>query len=244
MVDVIDDHAAEQQRLEDLLAALDDDAWSAPSAAAGWSIADVVLHLAQTEEAVVFSVGNAGTPQMWQRGGETVDGAAEAAVRAERASGQSVFERWKAARRAALEALRSADPHQRVPWVASTLTSTALATTRLAEHWAHGLDITDALGLPFPDTDRLRHIAWLGHRTLPYAYQVAGREPHDIYCELTGPGGETWCYGPESADSVIRGSAGEFCRVGAHRLPPDRTSLTTEGPHAAEALRVLRNYAD
>jgi hypothetical protein len=31
-----------------------------------------------------------------------------------------------------------------------------LATTRLAEHWAHGLDITRPLGIAFPDTARLR----------------------------------------------------------------------------------------
>jgi hypothetical protein len=42
---------------------------------------------------------------------------------------------------------------------------------------------------------------------------------------------------------VIRGPVGEFCGVGAHRLPADRSSLTAEGPHAAAALRVLRNYA-
>ena len=32
-----------------------------------------------------------------------------------------------------------------------------LATTRLAEHWAHGLDITGPLRVEFPDTGRLRH---------------------------------------------------------------------------------------
>ena len=41
-----------------------------------------------------------------------------------------------------------------------------LATTRLAEHWAHGLDITVPLGISFPDTGRLRHVAWLAHRSL------------------------------------------------------------------------------
>jgi len=242
-VDVIDDLAAEQDRLADLLGGLDDEQWSSPSGAAGWSIADVVLHLAQTEEAAVSSISHAGTPQLWRRGSESVDDAAEAAVRSQRMSGAAVFERWQAARRASVAALRAADPHVRVPWVASTLTPTTLATTRLAEHWAHGLDITDPLGLPFPDSDRLRHIAWLGHRTLPYACQVEGIEAHDVYCELTAPSGDTWRFGPESAESRISGSAGEFCRVGARRLTPDQTSLAAIGPHAADALRVLRNYA-
>jgi uncharacterized protein (TIGR03084 family) len=118
-----------------------------------------------------------------------------------------------------------------------------LATTRLAEHWAHALDITAPLDLPYPDTDRLRHIAWLGHRPLPYAFAVDGLDAHDVFCELTAPDGATWQYGPPDADSMIRGPAGEFCRVGARRLRPDETSLVADGQHAAAALRVLRNYA-
>jgi uncharacterized protein (TIGR03084 family) len=130
-----------------------------------------------------------------------------------------------------------------VPCAATPLKPAVLATTRLAEHWAHGLDITDPLGLPFPDTDRLRHIAWLGHRTLPYAFGVAGLDAHEVYCELDGPDGQRWTYGPESAGSVVRGSAGDFCRVGARRLAAADSRLVTEGPHAAQALSVLRNYA-
>ena len=58
---------------------------------------------------------------------------------------------------------------------------TTLATTRLAEHWAHGLDIAGPLGADFPDTGRLRHIAWLAHRTLPYALSLAGEPTRPRY---------------------------------------------------------------
>jgi len=242
-MDTIDDLAAEQERLESLLESLTAEQWCSPSAAAGWSIADVLLHLAQTEEAVAMSVANATRPDLWERGDRALDDSVADAVSAERAPGEAVFVRWKAARQQALAALRAADPDQRVPWAASPLKPRVLATTRLAEHWAHGLDITDPLGLPFPDTARLRHIAWLGHRTLPYAFEVAGVPSYDVHCELTGPDGDIWIFGPPDADSVVRGPAGDFCRVGARRLTPEQTSLVAEGPHAAEALRVLRNYA-
>jgi hypothetical protein len=33
------------------------------------------------------------------------------------------------------------------------------------------------------------------------------------------------------------------CRVGARRLPAELSGPGTHGPHAATALRVLRNYA-
>jgi uncharacterized protein (TIGR03084 family) len=241
-VSIFDDLVAEQDRIETILTDLDDDAWLSPSGAAGWTIADVVLHLAQTEEAVATTAAGSNAPGTWQEG-ESVDVQAERMVQAQRASPAVVFERWRFARRAAVAALRAADPDRRLTWAAAPLKPGTLATTRLAEHWAHGLDITDPLGIPFPDTDRLRHVAWLGHATLPYAFALAGHEPHDVFCELVAPDGSSWRYGPEDADSTITGQAGAFCRVGAHRLAPEESGLVATGPHGQAALRVLRIYA-
>jgi uncharacterized protein (TIGR03084 family) len=243
-VGIIDDLAAEDDRLEGILEALDESQWRSQSLAPGWSIADVVLHLAQSDEAAVTSIGAGpadGTD--WRGNGETVDGAMEARVRDERSEPAAVFARWKAARRAAVEALRSADPNIRYRWAAAPLRPATLATTRIAEHWAHGLDVTEPLGIDFPDTDRLRHVAWLGHSTLPYAFGLAGLEPQPVGCDLTGPNGDVWTFGPADAPSWIVGPAGEFCRVGAQRLAPTDSSLEATGPFGATALGVLRNYA-
>jgi uncharacterized protein (TIGR03084 family) len=113
----------------------------------------------------------------------------------------------------------------------------------LAEHWAHALDIADALGIAYPDTGRLRHIAWLAHRTLPYAFALAGAEAHPVRCVLTGPAGDRWELGPADAPSRIEGQAGDFCRVAAQRLRPEESGLRAAGPHAAEALALVRTYA-
>ncbi len=129
-------------------------------------------------------------------------------------------------------------------WVATSLKPATLATTRLAEHWAHALDITGPLGIDYPDTDRLRHVAWLGHSSLPYAFSVVGQPPVEVYCELTGPNGDIWRFGRPEAESSITGPASRFCRVGARRLAPDDSGLTTTGPFGRSALAVLRNYAD
>jgi uncharacterized protein (TIGR03084 family) len=118
-----------------------------------------------------------------------------------------------------------------------------MATTRLAEHWAHMLDVVRPLGIPYPDTDRLRHVAWLGHRTLPYAFSLIGGQAPPVFCELTGPSGTTYRYGPPDAESSITGELGVFCRVGAHRVKPRESGLVTRGPQAGAALDVLRNYA-
>ena len=155
-----------------------------------------------------------------------------------------MFARWQRARQAALAALRAADPDRPVEWMVGTLKPATLATTRLAEHWAHGLDITGPLGADFPDTPRLRHVAWLAHRTLPYALGVAGEPNAPVRCELTAPdAAEVWRFGPPDAGSAITGAAGEFCRVAARRLDPARTSLRASGPHGATALRLVRTYA-
>jgi uncharacterized protein (TIGR03084 family) len=242
-VDIFDDLTAEDDRLERILAGLDEDAWLSPSDAPGWSIADVVLHLAQTDEAVVASAGEPTDSTSWRSAGQTVDELMEARVREERSTPGAVFARWRSARRAAVSAMRGADPQRRLRWAAAPLKPATLATTRLAEHWAHALDIAVPLGIDLPDTARLRHIAWLGHSTLPYAFRLAGQEPDPVSCELTGPDGDIWRFGEDDARSSIVGAAGAFCRVGAQRLAPEESGLVTSGPQGPVALRLLRNYA-
>ena len=56
---IFEDLEAEQDRLDGILAGLDEAQWTSPSAAAGWTVADVVLHLAQSDEAVVASAAGA-----------------------------------------------------------------------------------------------------------------------------------------------------------------------------------------
>lgn len=242
-VTIFDDLTDEQDRLEDILAGLDRRQWKTASAADGWTIADVVLHLAQSEEAVVASL-HGDDLSVGGADGETVDGLMEKMVRAQRASPSAVFTRWRSARRAALAGLLAADPQRQVSWVAGMVKPATLATTRLAEHWAHGLDITGPLAIDYPDTGRLRHIAWLAHRTLPYALGQAGVSPGPVRCELTAPSGDaTWTYGPPDAPTVITGPAGDFCRVAERRLAAAQSRLQATGPLGADALRVLRAYA-
>ena len=240
---VIDDFVAEALRLQGILGLLTQAQWQAESCAGGWSVADVVLHLAQSDEAVAASADGADHRADVDAAG-TVDDWAARMVEAERTAPDLVFARWREARDTAVQALRAADPESPLHWVAGSMKPATLTTTRLAEYWAHGLDITEPLGLDFPDTDRLRHIAWLAHRTLPYALAKAGQQPAPVRCSLTAPDGTTsWTFGPAEADSEITGSAGAFCRVAAQRLDPADSGLRATGPHGAAALRVVRTYA-
>jgi uncharacterized protein (TIGR03084 family) len=241
-MDIFTDLDAEESQLAAMLASLSDAQWVLPSSAAGWSVADVVLHLAQTEEAIALSASTAGEAA-WRDRGDGVDDMVEQWVRSERAQPIEILERWEVARGCALAVLRAADPERKMLWAAAPLKPATLATTRIAEHWAHALDIAVPLGLDYPDTDRLRHIAWLGYHTLPYAFGLEGMDPQAVFVELTSPSDATWTFGEPSAPTQIRGTAAEFCRIGARRLAPDDSHIVATGPYAAETLRLLRNYA-
>lgn len=242
-VTIFDDLEAEEERLEAILQGLAEADWRRESGAPGWSIADVVLHLAQSEEIVVSSSRTSDSSLRAGADERDLDAVMNSMVSAERSGPAVVFDRWCRARREALEILRTADPQATIAWATNPLRPATLATTRLAEHWAHGLDITTPLDIDFEDTDRLCHVAWLAHRTLPYAFALAGEQPAQVYCELSGPRGATWKYGSLDAPSRITGPAGDFCRVGARRLTPDRSRLVARGPRGDAALLLLRNYA-
>jgi uncharacterized protein (TIGR03083 family) len=52
-VDEIEALAEQQAELSGLLADIDDSGWHRPSRCEGWDVADVVLHLAQTNEMAI-----------------------------------------------------------------------------------------------------------------------------------------------------------------------------------------------
>ncbi|HXZ75791.1 MAG TPA: maleylpyruvate isomerase N-terminal domain-containing protein [Streptosporangiaceae bacterium] len=128
---VFDDLAAEQDRLDHILSGLDEAQWTSPSDAAGWTIADVVLHLAQSEESVVVTMSGRGLrTSLGAMAGGTVEERVAEMVRTERAAPEAVFGRWRRARQSALSALRAADPDRPVEWVTGPVKPATLATTR------------------------------------------------------------------------------------------------------------------
>ncbi len=85
-MNIVDDLLAEQGRIASILSQLDSRGWATPSRCAGWTIRDVVLHLAQSEEAAAVTVRlpvNTRDRAVVARG---VDTAAERAVEAERSA--------------------------------------------------------------------------------------------------------------------------------------------------------------
>jgi len=242
-----DQHA----ELRSILDGLDGAAWHRASRCDGWDVADVVLHLAQTDELALASAqgrfGDALAALTAGIGpGEDVDDGAARMVERERGiEPAELAARWDAGARALRDALTTADPHARVDWVAGPLSVRTLATTRLAETWIHTGDVAAAAGLSLEPTPRLRHVARLAWRTLPYAFNRAGEILHGpVRFDLTGPGGDRWRFEPdEPAVTTIAGDAVELCLVAARRLDPSATGLRVTGPDGATVLELVRTYA-
>lgn len=247
--------AAQHAQLASLLDPLDEDGFRRPTPSCeGWTIHDVVLHLAQTDELAIQSARGD-----WQReselaeiftgGGTTasnVDEMAGAMVEAQRnTTGAEVRARWHASATELREVLARTDPSARVQWVAGDMAAQTLATTRLSECWIHTDDVAEALGVELAPTDRLRHIARLAWRTVPYAFARSGQDaPGPVAFELVAPDGSAWDFVPETdAVTVIRGDAYDLCRVAAQRVNPAATTLRGEGPDVDAVLALVRTYA-
>ena len=247
--DVNDALAGEQDALAEMVVPLGPAELGAPSRCPGWSVADVLVHLAQTNELAVASVRGqldeaaAAGPDVTSAA--DVDEWAARAVDVERPDDPTeARDRWLASAAAQHRAFAGCDPSARVLWVSGELAARSLATTRLAETWIHGTDIAVGLGTELRPTDRLWHIARLAHRTLPYAFGRAGREaPGPIAFVLTGPDGAQWAFGDPGAPTTIRGSAVELCEIAGQRRAAADSSLLAEGPDAEAALAAMRTFA-
>ncbi len=242
--------AEQQAELSGLLSGLDDTDWLRPSRCEGWTVGDVVLHLAQTNELATASASGRMAEALAELGGTqggrggTVDDGADLLVARERGQpGPAVRERWAASGDALCRRLADADPHQRLEWVAGQLSARSLAATRVAETWIHAGDAGEPFAWVPAATDRLWYVARLVWRMLPYSFARAGRDQTGpVAFELDGPNGDRWTFTPESdARTTVRGDAVELCLVAAQRVGPENTSLRVEGPDPV--LELVRTYA-
>jgi uncharacterized protein (TIGR03084 family) len=121
----------------------------------------------------------------------------------------------------------------------------SMATARLMETWAHGLDVTDALGLPPSVSPRLRHVAHIGVRTRDFAFALHGLPvPADPFrIELAAPDGSVWAWGPEDAVQRVGGPALDFCLRVTRRRHRDDLALQATGPDADRWLDVAQAFA-
>ncbi|MCQ4198245.1 TIGR03084 family metal-binding protein [Streptomyces parvulus] len=244
---VIDDLREESEELDALVARLSLAEWGLATPTPGWTVAHQVAHLAWTDRAALAAVTDEDAfrgfvEQALAAPDRYVDDGAEEGARQEPAA---LLAAWRDGRRTLQEALRAAVPGARFPWYGPPMAVASMATARLMETWAHGLDIADALGVVRPPTGRLRHIARIGVRARDFAHAAHGLTPpgEEFRVELTGPDGDVWAYGPEDAPQRVTGPALDFCLLATQRAHRADLDLTAEGPEADRWLDIAQAFA-
>lgn len=249
---LVRDLAQEADALNALLVTLTDEQWYARTPAEGWDVRDSVAHVAIGDELAHECVTERRVPKLMQEGLEAIlegDIAAKAFELRMLGRGRQmlppvVHRWWRDGNRALSDALATVEPDARLPWGPNRMSPASFVTARIMETWAHGLDCFDAVGATPDDTDRLRHVLDISVRALPYAFMVNGVEaPDAVRVEVTSPSGEPWTAGPADAETVIRGSASDWCRVAVQRdRRGERERLEGTGPLAADVIKYVQAY--
>jgi len=236
------DLAAEGAALDAVVGDLDRAGWATPTPAAGWTVAHQVAHLAWTDDVALLAATD---PDAFRALPDTHGMVDDAAAAGAAVPPSELLDRWRSGRRALADALVAVPAGTSLPWYGPPMSAASMATARLMETWAHGVDVTDALGLPPSTSDRLRAVAHLGVRTRGFAHTQHGlpAPTGDVRVELTAPSGALWTWGEPSAADRVTGPALDFCLRVTQRRAPGGLQLQTTGVAAARWMDVAQAYA-
>ncbi|MFS1302177.1 TIGR03084 family metal-binding protein [Streptosporangium longisporum] len=247
MDELLADLRAETADLDAMITDLGAARWELPTPAQGWTVRDQIGHLAWFDDAATVSATDpeafrAARTAFLARGGSAVD---ELAAASRGLAAPRVHAWFRAARARSLEAFAALEAGARLPWYGPDMSAASFVTARLMETWAHGQDVADALGVERAPTARLRHVATLGVRALPYGFAVRGLEPpvRPVRVELTMPDGSPWTAGPPDAADLVRGPMLDFCLLVVQRRHLDDTSLLVRGETAAAWTAIAQAFA-
>jgi uncharacterized protein (TIGR03084 family) len=244
---IVADLRAESDELDTLVTPLPAQCWANPTPAPGWTIAHQIGHLLWTDRVALLSVTDeAGFAEALEAAAADPTGFVDAgAEELATLPPAELLTDWRETRGRLHAALLTVPDRRKLPWFGPPMSAASMATARLMETWAHGLDVADALGVKRPATERLRSIAHLGVRTRDYAFVVNNLAPptEPFLVELRGPGGDTWSWGPPDAVQRVTGSAEDFCFLVTQRRALSTLDITAHGPDAQRWLEIAQAFA-
>jgi uncharacterized protein (TIGR03084 family) len=244
---IVEDLHAESDALDTLVAALPAARWSLATPASGWTIAHQIAHLFWTDRVALMSITDEAAFEELLVGAQaTIDTFVDdAAAELAGMPPDELLADWRRTREELHAALRAVPDGRKLLWFGPPMSAASMATARLMETWAHGLDVADALGVAVTPTDRLKSIAHLGVRTRDFAFTVHGLTPpaEPFRVELQAPGGGLWAWGPSDAAQRVSGSALDFCYLVTQRRPRAELDLVATGPQAETWLGIAQAFA-
>lgn len=245
---MVADLRAESDDLDALVAALPADRWASDTPAAGWTIAHQIAHLLWTDRVALVAVTDEAAfvadivSAAAQNPAGFVDAAAEELAQTAPAQ---LLAGWRHTRTALHDALLTVQDGRKLPWFGPPMSAASMATARLMETWAHGLDVADALGVTRAPTARLRSIAHIGVRTRDFAFAVHGLTPpgEPFHVKLRAPDGAEWTWGAADSAQRVSGSAEHFCMLVTQRRARSELDVVAVGPDADQWLTIAQAFA-
>ena len=248
MEQICADIEAETEALAGVVDGFTEHQWRAPTVAEGWDSCETILHLGATDWICYLAVSNpAGFAEVRARlaNGEV---SVHELVRSETnaKAGNELWRWFLEIRGSMVDALRKTEPKARITWLGPDIGARSLATSRLLETWTHSPDLADTFDVPYPPTDRLRHIAHIGYVTREFSYINRGMSMPDepVRLELLSPNGESWTWGPSDAEQLVVSTAYEFCKVLTRRLPLRESTVETKGAFATEWMEIAQPWIE
>jgi uncharacterized protein (TIGR03084 family) len=244
--EMLADLEAESADLDRLVADLPPPRWEQPTPSPGWTIAHQIAHLAWTDHASLLAATD---PDRYNE--HLAEALADPTTYVDRGAREwlapppDLLKTWRDGRAALIDALAAVPPGTRIFWYGNMMSAASMATARIMETWAHGLDVADALSATREPTARLRHIAHLAHRTIGHSFTAHERpaptEP--VAFVLTAPDGSQWTYGDPSVENRVTGPALDLCLLVTQRRHRSDLALSATGPVAEEWLDVAQAFA-
>jgi uncharacterized protein (TIGR03084 family) len=152
---------------------------------------------------------------------------------------QDVIEWWRLSRAKVVETLADATPGRKINWWHKEIDYLTFASSKLAETWAHGLDIYSCMKKDHEDTVRIEHVALFGWLNSESTSKVNKLKHQDLRIELIGPEYKAWQFGNEKSENSIKGNAGDWCRVVTGRVDKSfKPNLTAEGDFAKKFINI------
>jgi len=244
---IVDDLHAESEALDALVDQLDAQRWALATPAPGWTIAHQIGHLLWTDQMALTSITDEAAFDEIVAASQSAldtfvdDAAAELAA----LPAAELLTNWRRTRTMLHAALRTVPDGRKLLWFGPPMSAASMATARLMETWAHGLDVADALGVQMSPSMRLKSIAHLGVRTRDFAFTVHDLTPpaEPFRVELTAPDGSLWTWGPEDAAQRVKGSALDFCYLVTQRRSRAELDLVAHGVDAQKWLAIAQAFA-